>query len=1067
MFAFIFSNAQYFFGPENLISNNSLAQPEYFEAADLDSDGDLDALITSNGSRAVGWHENLDGKGNFGPLNLIAGGLDQPSNALATDVDGDGDLDIVCAVWGNYDLFWLENLEGAGTFGEIKMIDDYANGIWRVRSADLDGDGDQDLVTAEREGSKIAWYENLDGKGDFSEKIIIKGDMSNARDAFPVDLDNDGDLDLVTADWFTEVIGWHENTDGNGTFSERIEIYNGADDINIIFCKDIDGDGFMDILSRNRTDVFWIRNTDGGDNFSQPNDISQGQNIVDYFPTDFDGDGDFDILGIHTYNGNLGWYANDGKGVFGPLQIIPNDIGGAHIIHAADLDGDNDQDYIAMSWTKSWIYYHENEDGKGTTQIGKFISRPDIANPVDMVLSDINGDGDKEILLASETENKIYFYERMARDGEYGPISEVSGFIFQPLSIHPVDIDGDGLKDILSASYSDGGFYWSRNTGNNQFALPILIGKVPSTASDVFGVDLDGDGDVDVLGTSMYANQLVVYKNDGTGSFGQGIIISDQLKGAFDVIATDLDGDSDADIAVAVRIDDKISWFENLGGLNFSDENIIDADMNGTRKVVSGDIDGDGDPDLVASAFRKLMWYENLGGGAGFTAGKELHSEVAILDNINDIKLYDIDGDGDLDVFVVSEDRGYISWFTNNGDATFNSEIAIAGNLNEPTTIGFDDVDGDGRPDAILASKNDNKIGWYRNEEYPVFIQQPQDQIICQSGSATYQIATDKADNYQWQISWPYSTLFEDLEEDIGFSGTKSPNLTVDVPDTGLDKARFRCVITFLGAGFTSDPALLTVDRLYEADAGVDEETCNSWVQLYGSDPHQATGEWTILQGNASFSDPASSYTVANNLMGGMNTFLWTVTNGTCISEDEVTIIKYDSIMVAIPFDMLELNLDEQAVFTVEVTGDVLEYRWYKDGSPLTDNERISGSAKAQMTINNIILDDSGNYSCFVNGVCNYEYSDIIYLTILPVNTKDIPGQSVMLYPNPVTDYLFVVSPELVRDVEIINYKGIMIYGQYDVMASKIKIDVKDLPSGIYFTKISFESTAEVLQFVK
>jgi hypothetical protein len=238
------------------------------------------------------WYENIDGTKTFENMKVLAEGVHQPSNAIGVDLDGDGDNDIVCAVWGDDELFWIENLDGLGNFGEMKMIDDYANGIWRVRAADIDGDGDQDLVSAEREGDAISWYQNLDGQGTFSEKIYIKDDMSNARDAYPVDFDNDGDIDLVTVDWFTKILGWHENTDGLGAFSDRMLISDVVDDINIVYCIDFDNDGFMDVLARDRTEVFWIRNIDGGTNFSTPNNITQGKTINDYFPTDFDGDGD-------------------------------------------------------------------------------------------------------------------------------------------------------------------------------------------------------------------------------------------------------------------------------------------------------------------------------------------------------------------------------------------------------------------------------------------------------------------------------------------------------------------------------------------------------------------------------------------------------------------------------------------------------------------------------------------------------------------------------------------------------------------------------------------------------
>lgn len=1061
--------AQVFFGPENPISTPSVAKPESFDATDLDSDGDLDALIVSRGTRSVGWLENLDGLGNFGPVNFLADGLHQASNSIGVDVDGDGDNDVVCAVWGNYALFWLENLDGLGTFGERQMIDDYAEGIWRVRNADLDGDGDQDLLSAEREGGKFVWYENLDGLGNFSDKKLIKDELSNARDVYPVDIDNDGDLDVVTCDWFTEIISWHENTDGKGNFSDNMLIYDQADDIDVLFCEDFDGDGFVDILARDRTDVYWIKNLDGGENFSQPRNISNGETIVEYFPTDFDGDNDVDVLVVNTYSGHLGWFANNGLGIFGPLKIIPNDIGGADFIHAADLDGDNDQDYIATNWSKSWVYYHENEDGNGTTQEGKYISKPDMASPVDMVLSDINGDGEEEILLASESEHKIFYYEKTARNGAYGSIKDLWGFVLQPLSLFPADMDGDGDVDVLSASYNDGGFYWSRNNQNNYFSGPAWIGEAASGATSVTGADMDGDGDVDVLGTSLYANQLILIENEGAESFAEEKIISDQLGGAFDVITSDLDGDMDPDIVVASRYDDKISWLENTGNMTFGSENIVDNDMNGTRKVVSGDVDGDGDEDLIASTYRKLVWYENIDGRNEFSTGTEIINQNYSFETINDIKLNDIDNDGDLDIFVVSEDQQYVFWFANDGNASFTQQLDFGGNLNEPTSIGFEDVDEDGRTDVIIASKSDNKITWYRSEIYPVFMEQPQDVVFCQSGTANYSVSIDKVDSYQWQISWPYNTWFEDMEEGNGFSGTQTSNLTVDAPDTGLNQARFRCVITYLGQEFTSEPGLLTVDRLYEADAGDDLETCYPVINIFGSEPHQGIGEWTVVQGGGVFNNPSNSYVQVSDLPRGENIFKWSIVNGTCLSEDEVTVTKFDSVRVSTPADTIHVNDNEVAVFMVEATGNVLSYQWYRQGEGLlSDDAYISGSQSPVLTMDPVVFDvHTGNYYCVVIGECNTVQTPMIYLDILYVNTKEISPADMKLYPNPADGWITLESQFRVQECSILNAQGKRVLHRTNINENKVGLQIEDLPSGTYVLEVNLGNKLRWLPFIK
>lgn len=97
-----------------------------------------------------------------------------------------------------------------------------------VTAADLDGDGDNDIIATFGADDQVFWYENTDGAGDFSSAKGIHvlnpeynsvAYLASEACVAAVDLDNDGDLDLVASSVGSEEISWFENMDGEGTFS--------------------------------------------------------------------------------------------------------------------------------------------------------------------------------------------------------------------------------------------------------------------------------------------------------------------------------------------------------------------------------------------------------------------------------------------------------------------------------------------------------------------------------------------------------------------------------------------------------------------------------------------------------------------------------------------------------------------------------------------------------------------------------------------------------------------------------------------------------------------------------
>jgi len=359
------------FGPQQVITATANGATSVF-AADLDGDEDADVLSASSWDNTIAWYEN-NGSGSFGPRQVITATAGGASSVFASDLDGDGDFDVLSASSLDGKFAWYENL-GGGSFGPEQLLSaSIGGGARSVLATDLDGDGDADVLAAS-DGiiDSIAWYENLEngtGVASFGGRQVITNSPDNPSSVYAADLDGDGNSDVLSA-WYTgDKIAWYENL-GGGSFGLQQVITLVADKATSVYAADLDGDGDQDVLSSSENDdmIAWYENLGGGDFGLNPFDPPANQQVITtsadgakhVYATDMDGDGDVDVLSASCFDDKVAWYENLGGGSFGPQQVITTQADLAGSVFAVDLDGDAMADVLSSSFADDTVAWYEN-----------------------------------------------------------------------------------------------------------------------------------------------------------------------------------------------------------------------------------------------------------------------------------------------------------------------------------------------------------------------------------------------------------------------------------------------------------------------------------------------------------------------------------------------------------------------------------------------------------------------------------------------------------------------------------------------------------------------------------
>jgi hypothetical protein len=617
--------------------------PNGVAIGDLNNDDVADVVLTRRDANGVSVMVN-NGMGDFSMVGVtvFATGM-APRDVVLGDLDADGNTDALVANRGSGTVSYLRNNLGISFFPQVPVAS--VGDPVGLALADLDADADLDFAVLSTTDASVHVYVN-GGAGTFTIGPVVPaaGDGAALR---LLDVDGTGTPDLVTVGTSGDAVVLALN-DGAGGFHRRIGLAVGDGPLGVA-AGDVDRDGRTDLLAADA--------------------LSAAVSVLRAGPavaTDCDAGGQLDICEAQQIDCNANGVGDVCDGVLRPsfdaarlTTLLTTDVP----LLAADVTGDQRADAVLRFESTKLLVARGMPDG--SLESHAVLDLP--ASPTNLLLLDVDGDDDRDYVVASGAGNAVY----TLRNG------------------------GDGLV-----------------TTTDTYALT-------NTPRLIVAGDVTADGGLDLVVSHADADSLRVLAGTGLGIFAPSTIVA--LGGrAVALVAGDVDGDTDLDLVALLLAPGPLTSVQVLrndaGTLVAQAPILVSAPFTLLSSLVGGDVDGDGDLDLLLvevnalTGVRRLRVAANAAGtyalGQSLPLGGLGVVSVVLPGNLGTAALADLDRDGHVDLALPELGTAALVLFRGRGDGTFDlgRVIPVGGSVRGAAA---GDVTGDGALDLLTALRVD------------------------------------------------------------------------------------------------------------------------------------------------------------------------------------------------------------------------------------------------------------------------------------------------------------------------------------------------------------------------